>query len=83
MHLQVSDLNTWNILIMSAAITVAHFSVCLDSLKRSKFLEDAYDKQVTFLPLIKKPMKIDPSAFGALLLYHNILLAKLPVAPSD
>jgi hypothetical protein len=26
---------------------------------------------------------MEPSAFGALLLYHNILLAKLPGAPSD
>jgi hypothetical protein len=83
MHLQVSDLDTWNIIILNAAQTVVSFGVCLDSLKRSKFLEDAYDKQVTFLRLIKKPVEMEPSAFAPLLLYHNILMAELPGAPSD
>jgi hypothetical protein len=84
MHLQVSDLDNWNIIIINAAQTMVGFTAYLDYLKRSKFLEDAYDRQVNFLPLIKKPNEMEPSAFNtALLFYHNILLAELPGAPAD
>ena len=83
MHLQVSDLDSWNIIILNASITVHGFNACLTSLKRSKFLEDAYDWQIDFLRLIKKPPEMEPTAFIALLLFHNILLAELPGAPLD
>jgi hypothetical protein len=81
MHLQVSNLDTWNILSVSAPQTVVGFNDSLDSLKRSKFLDDAYDRQVDFLCLNKKPKDVEPSAFNAMLNYHNIILAELPGAP--
>ena len=82
MHLQVSDLDNWNILSGNSPNTVAGFNTCLDLLKHSKFLDDAYDRQVDFLRLIKKPKDVEPSAFNAMLNHHNILLAELPGAPA-
>jgi hypothetical protein len=82
MHLQVSDLDSWNILSANAPQTAVGFNECLVSLKRSKFRDDAYDRQVDFLRLIKNPKDAEPSAFKAMLSNHTILLAEFPGAPA-
>jgi hypothetical protein len=67
------DRDTWNILSVNAPQTVVIFNQYLDSLKQSKFLDDAYGRQINFLYLIKK-LKDWPII--------TILLAKLPDTPT-
>jgi hypothetical protein len=80
-HLQVTDLDAWNIFTTNMPQTVVGLHRCIKSLKTSRFLDNSYDKQVEFLRSIKKPRDLEPRALNALLSFHNVMLADLPGAP--
>jgi hypothetical protein len=82
MHLQGTDLDIWLSTAKPFIETVANFHLCVYRLKRTKFLDDSYNRHLDFLRAIRLPKDFDPSRFSALLAFHNLLLSELPGAPS-
>jgi hypothetical protein len=75
MHIQVSDLDTWNILIINAARLVLQHALLLS--RKASFMKMPMTGRSTFYVSSRNPRK------WSLQHSHNILLAELPGAPKD